>query len=449
MFGITPAHMKLYMEEETPLNHVASLADVACISGCLFASAAVGAIICGLLSQRIGPRAMLLLSGLLQISSWFCIHFGYDILHIYSSRVFGGLAAGATFIVLPIFIAEISEEQNISSLIATIEQWRTVGIMIGFILGQYLQYEYVGLVAACISCAFTMMFPFSQESPYYYMRQGDITGLEKSLRWFRGVRRMSDRNRPEFLRELNGFKSNMEINTIADKNIPLNYLLRMTLYTVLLVVGVQLSGVYVIFTWSEQILSNNVFINLSTDVSVVILSVTQFVGTTITVWLAPLLTRKLLLFSAALICAGASLGLALCICIEVREELKWASSGLLLVHIFFANMGLYPLISLIPTEMVHTQLRFCLTSLSWALSWLMIFILVQYYEYFLTLIGLHGYFIIFGVSCTCVAAFALFLLPETRGKTSEELQQIMGYENSANVSQINISQSEHIRQEQF
>ncbi|XP_036344210.1 facilitated trehalose transporter Tret1-like [Rhagoletis pomonella] len=355
LFGITPPHMKLYKAEQSPLNCIVNADDASWISGYLFASAAVGALIGGFLSQRIGPRAVLLLSGLLQIPSWFCVHFAYDILHIYSSRIFGGLAGGATFAVLPIFIAEISEEHNSSSLLATIEQWRTVGMLFGFLLGQHLQYEYVSVVAICISCAFTLVFPFSQETPYFHMRKGNMSGLEKSLRWFRGVRRMSVRNRPDFLRELQDLKGNMEKHVIAQANVPQTYLVKVTLITLVLIVGAQLSGIYVILTWSDEILAKDVFGGLSPDSSVVILAFVQFAAATIVVWSASVLRRKILLFSSALICGCAAICLAVCIAMKVRGPFQWLVSGLLLLHTFFANLGMYPLMSLIPSEMLPTK----------------------------------------------------------------------------------------------
>lgn len=204
----------------------------------------------------------------------------------------GGMAAGAVFTVLPIFIADISEKNNTGALITTIEQWRTMGILIGFLLGQHLQHDYVAVVAVCISCAFTMMFPFSQESPYFYMRKGDVTRLEKSLRWFRGVRSIDDRNRPDFLRELDDFKSNMVNNAIAQEQVPRAYLCKATLCTLVLFVGVQLSGIYVILAWSDLIFINNVFVDFSTDVNASILALVQFVAATISVWLAPVVRRK-------------------------------------------------------------------------------------------------------------------------------------------------------------
>lgn len=220
------------------------------------------------------------------------MHFAFDILHIYSSRIMAGMAAGATLTALPIFIAEISEDNSSGALITTIEQWRTMGTLFGFLLGQHLQYDYVAVVAVCISCAFTIMFPFSQESPYFYMRKGDVTRLEKSLRWFRGVRSIDDRDRPEFLRELEDFKSNMENHFIAQEHVSRAYLCKATLCTLVLFVGVHLSGIYVILAWSDLIFIDDVFVQFPTDVSASIFALVQFVAATMSVWLAPITRRR-------------------------------------------------------------------------------------------------------------------------------------------------------------
>ncbi|XP_054083253.1 facilitated trehalose transporter Tret1-like [Zeugodacus cucurbitae] len=449
MLGITPAHMRLYMDEQTPLNHIANVDDVTWICSSVFISAALSAVFSGYLVEKIGPKGVLLLSGLLQISSWFCMHFAFDILHIYSSRIMAGMAAGAALTALPIFITEIAEENNSGALITTIEQWRTMGILIGFLLGQHLQYDYVAVVAVCISCAFTILFSFSQESPYFYMRRGDVPRLEKSLRWFRGVRSIDDRNRPEFLCELGGFKSNMETCVIAQEHVPCVYLCKATLCTLVLFVGVQLSGIYVILAWSDLILMNDVFVNCPTDISASILALVQFVAATITVWLAPVVRRRMLLFVSALTCGFASICLAICVALEVKEELRWFASILLLLHVFFANLGMYPLISLLPSEMLASKLRVTLTSVSWGFSWLITFILVHYFQSFESAIGLHGYFIIFGVGCVSIALLALFALPETLGKSLEELQHRWGYGSESGISKNNVPQIGQIHLERY
>lgn len=70
MFGITPAHMTLYESEtRTPLNEATDPAGTAWLTGYLFLSAAIGALCSGALALRIGPKSVLLCSGLLQIVS--------------------------------------------------------------------------------------------------------------------------------------------------------------------------------------------------------------------------------------------------------------------------------------------------------------------------------------------------------------------------------------------
>lgn len=70
MLGITPAHIRLYMGEQTPLNRVADEIEATWIMSSIFASAALSSVVCGFIVGKIGPKAVLLLSGLLQIVSY-------------------------------------------------------------------------------------------------------------------------------------------------------------------------------------------------------------------------------------------------------------------------------------------------------------------------------------------------------------------------------------------
>jgi MFS family permease len=69
----------------------------------------VGTIVFGWLSDAIGRKKSILLIGIPQISSWLYIRLGTNIVHLYLGRFLGGIAGGGCFILVPMYIAEISD----------------------------------------------------------------------------------------------------------------------------------------------------------------------------------------------------------------------------------------------------------------------------------------------------------------------------------------------------
>lgn len=427
--------MALYESEvETPLNVVADPTDTALLTGYLFLSAAVGAAISGCLALRIGPKSVLLCCGLLQIFSWFCIHFGFDIVHIYASRIFGGVAAGGAFVVLPIFINEIAESrEKAARLTFTIELWRTLGILFGIILGFYVPYDFVNIVGCIASCAFSLCFPFVQESPHYYLRKGNLACLEKSLRWYRGIRDLDDREKPEYLIELAEFKAELkdEGKGISSSHLSHGYVVRLICVSFLLTACAKLSGVFVELNYAADFLGRTGF---TIQLNYVLLASAQCVGALMARLIGPHLPRKLLLCLSSLLAASAVIALALFKQFGDNWLLPfWCKQYLPIVllgiQLLFVSFGLYPLAAVVSSEVLPTKLHDLLYSIASSFSWLLLFGMIEGFNAVKTTLrpGLLLYLLVFAAASIFVGLISLPLLPETRNRRPSAVQRDLGF----------------------
>ncbi|KAH8263236.1 hypothetical protein KR044_006372 [Drosophila immigrans] len=440
MFGITPAHVTLYESQLlTPLNKAIDPTASSFLTGYLFLSAAVGAAVSGWLALRIGPKSVLLCCGLLQIFGWFCIHFGFDIVHIYASRIFGGVAAGGCFVVLPIFINEIAETRDKAArLTFTIELWRTVGILAGILLGYYVKYQYVNIVGCLASCAFSLCFPFVQETPHYYLRKADVPCLEKSLRWYRGIRDIDDREQPAYLQELAEFKAELKqqsSSSSSSSHLSRGYIVRLICVSFLLTVCAKLSGVLVELNYAADFLGRTGY---SIEVNYVVLASAQCGGALLARLFGPQLPRKLLLCLSSLLAASAVIALA---------AFKQFGSGwslgsecarhlpivLLGIQLLFVSFGLYPLAAVVSSEVLPTKLHDLLYSIASACSWLLLFGMIEGFNAMKESqrFGLTPYLLVFAAASIFVGLISLPLLPETRNRRASAVQRDLGYVEQA------------------
>ncbi|XP_052854003.1 facilitated trehalose transporter Tret1 [Drosophila gunungcola] len=452
MFGITPAHMSLYeSEQNTPLNKATDPAGTAWLTGYLFLSAAIGAFCSGSLALRIGPKSVLLCSGLLQITGWACIHFGYDIVHIYASRLFAGVASGAAFVVLPIFINEIAESrEKAARLTFTIELWRTLGILMGFVLGFYVPYHLVNVVGCAVSFVFTMTFPFVQESPHFYLRRNNLASLEKSLRWYRGIRDIDDRDKPEYLSELAEFQAELGSRGKNVGSTPLShgYIIRLTFVSFLLTVCAKLSGVFVELNYAADFLGRTGY---STETNYVILASAQCAGALLARLLGPRLPRKLLLCISSLLAAVAVMALAL---FKVYGQFwllgSWADCYLPIIllafQLAFVSFGLYPLAAVVSSEVLPTKLHDLLYSVASAVSWLLLFGMIEAFNAVKATIApaLVLYLWVFAGASIFVGVISIPLLPETRNRRPSAVQRDLGYVDDGGVAKGPAATNGHI-----
>ncbi|XP_075151785.1 facilitated trehalose transporter Tret1 [Haematobia irritans] len=416
IFGITPSHTRLYESDiSTPLRRAITPAESAWVAGSLFVSAAVGSLVLGFISTKIGPKSVMLLSGLLQMAGWFCVHFAYDILHIYSSRIFAGIAAGAALTVMPIYIWEISQTTSAkSSLTISLECWRAIGIFIGFVFGLFLRYEYIPIVGILTSLAFSVAFPFVQESPYYFLKKGNMASFEKSMRWFRGIRSIDDRNNPEFLEEIAHIK-----HIVSDKaqmiqaRSSTTQAIRSSIGTLALVVGAQLSGIFVILHYSTLILTSLDSMKLSSDVCIIILAGIYLMGTIIALCISGSTNRRVLLFVTSLgsvfsLLAGSAF-LSYGNLWDFDEDvIVWLMPFLISAHLLCANIGFVSFSTTIFMDKIPTKNRGITLSLLHFLAWLTVFILIKYYTAIAAQISLSGILNIFTIGCVAVTMYSLF-----------------------------------------
>ncbi|XP_013113818.1 uncharacterized protein LOC106091728 [Stomoxys calcitrans] len=412
--GITPSHTRLYESvESTPLRRAITSDESTWMTGSLFLSAAIGSLVLGLVSAKIGPKSAMLLSGLLQMASWFCVHFAYDILHIYSSRIFAGIAAGAAITILPLYIDEIGQTTNSkASLTISIECWRAFGILIGVTLAPYLQYEYIPIIGILASLAFSMVFPFVQESPYYFLRKGNTSSFEKSLRWFRGIRSLEDRQSAEFEQELTQIKNGagadtIQVNRICSLN---SQSVCSPMGIFFLAVGSQLGGILVVlqlFTFSLQLPK------LSTDDGIIVIAITYFIGTLIAMGISSS-NRRVLLFVTSL---GSALGfLASSLVLtygrrwDIDEDvIPWIASLLLAVHSLLASVGFVSFSTTVVMENIPKRLQNKLLSLIHCITWLTVFLVIQYYAQIVSRTSLAGLLLLLAIACAHISACSPFL----------------------------------------
>lgn len=107
----------LLLSTESPLaGGQVSKADASLFSSMLYIGGMVGTLIFGWLADRIGRKWSLFLGTLLQIPAHLLLAFSTGLTHLYVSRILSGLAAGASFVVTPIYVAEIAEDAYVLNL---------------------------------------------------------------------------------------------------------------------------------------------------------------------------------------------------------------------------------------------------------------------------------------------------------------------------------------------
>lgn len=91
--------------------------------------------------------------------------------------------------------------------------------------------------------------------------------------------------------------------------------------------------------------------------------------------------------------------------------------------IFVASLGVLTIPFLVISELMPEKLKNFGTSFCMELLWLLTFIMLKCLPSLLELLGKHGSMFLFAAVCLCSTVFIVIVIPETKGKSYDEIMK--------------------------
>ena len=111
----------------------------------------------------------------------------------------------------------------------------------------------------------------------------------------------------------------------------------------------------------------------------------------------------------------------MCLSVQV-SGLGWLSLLSLLVYVAFFSLGWGPLPWLITAEVLPLRAKSVAGGIATASNWLFAFLTTKEFEDLELAIHSYGAFWLFAFICLIGVAFVFFYVPETKGKSLEEIE---------------------------
>jgi SP family xylose:H+ symportor-like MFS transporter len=423
---------KPFYESYFQLN---SPAQVGWANSCALIGCLVGSIISGWTSDRFGRKKLLLLSSVLFALSSVLTGWANGFTTFIVFRMIGGVAIGIASNVSPTYIAEVSPAAWRGRLVTVNQLTIVIGIL-GAQIVNWLIADKVseGATAALIRMSWNgqrgwrWMFTavvvpavvfflgtlFIPESPRWLTKSGFIDQARQVLARIGG---QSYGN--ETLREIqNALAMEPQVNT------PWHELVSPSVSKIL-VIGVvlaalqQWSGINIIFNYAEEIYRNAGYGVSGTLFNIVITGTINLVFTIGALVLVDRFGRRALMLFG---CAGIALFHTV-----LGVTYRVGTKGLLILLITLCTIACYAL-SLAPvtwvliSEIFPNRIRGLGVSISVSALWLASFLLTFTFPILNHGLGTAGIFWIYGAICMAGFLFVLARVPETKGKTLEEIE---------------------------
>lgn len=395
-------------------------------ASCALIGCMIGAMVAGGLSDKLGRRKVLMISAWAFAISSLGILIPLDLTSFIIFRMIGGIGIGIASILSPMYISEIAPA-NIRGRLISIYQ---LGIVIGILLIYFVNAAIAGLhdhswnvesgwrwmfgSGLLPSLFFIILLLRAPESPRWLAAQNNWTAAEDILRKVNGDAKASE--------EMDAIRQ-----SLSQKQGTVGELLRPGL-RIALIIGIflsifsQVTGINVIMYYAPEIFK------ATGDGSSSALTQTVWVGaintlmTLVAIKYVDHLGRKklLLIGSAGMAICLAMVGLAF---YQQAMTGYWVLAGILLYISFFA-ISLGPLTFVVVAEIFPNHIRGRAMGVAIFFLWLSVYIVSQTFPMLLKTIGSAYTFWIYMVMSVLAFLFIWRMVPETKGKSLEEIQDM-------------------------
>ncbi|AET03896.1 putative major facilitator, sugar transporter, major facilitator superfamily [Medicago truncatula] len=386
--------------------------------------AMVGAIASGQIAEYVGRKGSLMIASIPNIIGWLAISFAKDSSFLFMGRLLEGFGVGIISYVVPVYIAEIAPENMRGSLGSVNQLSVTIGIMLAYLLGLFANWRVLAILGI-LPC--TVLIPglfFIPESPRWLAKMGMMEEFETSLQVLRGFDTDISVEVHEIKKAVasNGKRATIRFADLQRKR----YWFPLSVGIGLLVLQ-QLSGINGVLFYSTSIFANAGI--SSSNAATVGLGAIQVIATGVATWLVDKSGRRVLLIISSSLMTASLLVVSIAFYLEgvVEKDSQYFSIlgiisvvGLVVMVIGF-SLGLGPIPWLIMSEILPVNIKGLAGSTATMANWLVAWIITMTANLLLTWSS-GGTFLIYTVVAAFTVVFTSLWVPETKGRTLEEIQ---------------------------
>ncbi|KAF4350139.1 hypothetical protein F8388_001317 [Cannabis sativa] len=262
----------------------------------------------------------LMIAAIPNIIGWLAISFAKDSSFLYMGRLLEGFGVGIISYVVPVYIAEISP-QNLRGSLGSVNQLSvTAGIMLAYLLGLFVPWRILAVLGALPCIILIPGLFFIPESPRWLAKMGKTDDFEVSLQVLRGFD-------ADISAEVNDIKRSV---ASSSKRSTINFAeLKQRRYYMPLTIGIgllvlqQISGINGVLFYSSTIFEAAGV--KSGNAATFGLGAIQVLATLVTTWLVDKAGRRLLLIVSS---AGMTLSLLVVAVAFYLKDAVSSDSGL-------------------------------------------------------------------------------------------------------------------------
>lgn len=396
---------------------ISSICDEFCLSplkqgnvaSIILAGAIIGSLCAAKLADRIGRKCTLMIAVIIYLITALisvAIHSYFSLLLL---RMFTGVAVGMSAMVVPIYLAEIAPPEKRGAFVSNYQFFLTIGTFIAYLTHYFRlnneNWRFMFFIAAIPALFQWIALIFLPESPRWLINQGQ---KEKAEQIFLKIGGQSS----EAVQSSGSEKRKLFSHT---------FIFLIVLGSVLSIFQ-QLSGINAMIYFAPKIYGEAGFSKENAVLATLLVGAVNMIATLLTILMVDRFGRKKLLLVSE---AGVVGGLAMLVFSFLTESnwIDFLATGAVPLYVFFYSLGLGPIVWVLISEMFPLAVRAKAIAFFTVINWVTNYLIVLSFPYLLSAIGAGITFSLYGLLSIGAFFFFLFYVPETKGKSLEQLEK--------------------------
>ncbi|XP_046483699.1 facilitated trehalose transporter Tret1 [Neodiprion pinetum] len=395
------------------------------IGSILSIGAIIGAVPAGTLADKIGRKKTILATAVPYLLSWIIIIFARSVALLCLARTLAGISVGLTCVVVPIYIAEFAEPSIRGVLGSIFQLFLSAGILFGFIFGTFLNYTWFAVICAQIEVVFLATYIWMPESPQWLMGQGRKSEALRALSVFRGPK--YDVN--EELASIQKCVEEAALRKSSMLDLVKTRGARTALFAGLgMLAYQQLTGINAVIFYTEEIFAA-AGSSLDADVASIIVAFVQTFMACVAAVIVDRVGRRVLLIVSSSTLALCLFLLGLYFKLDLNG-IGWLPFVSLTTFMIAFSLGYGPIPWMMMGELFPPETKGTASVLAVMVNWSTSFLVTKFFSPLKATFGEGITFWIFTVLMVSATIFGYFIVPETRGKSLQQIQDELNGKNN-------------------